>query len=226
MYSDVIDDAAAGAIKGFLNWSVEQIKSYIQKLKDKNLAFIQDEKTIKRVKELYTSGELAIYKEYIEDKEILFLLQIGLTLKRLEQEKEVDRRFNLRTKILNKHGVKALHIAQFVENGILNRYIGILIDNVISLDKFKEDITNVLENIEKYVLFVQANDKERIVIQSALSIVSNNLPSIFIVSDISSAASVVRNCEARLVELLKDYELEKMSSGKKENLFFKRILRR
>ena len=226
MSSSVVDDVTSGAIKGFLNWSIEQIKSYIQKLKDKKLAFIQDEKTIKRVKELYASGELAIYKEYVKDKEILFLLQIGLTLRRLEQEKEFDRRLGLRTKIHNKYGVKALHIAQFVENGILNRYIGILIDNIISLDKFKEDITNVLNNIEKYVLFVQGYEKERTVIQSALSIVSNNIPSIFIVSGIFSAANIVKKCEVRLVELLKDYDLEKISSGQKESLFFKRVLRK
>ena len=225
MSSDFVKDVSEGATKGFLNWSLEQIKSFIDKLKNKNLAFIQDEKTIKIVKEQYRSGELSFYKEYIEDKEMLFLLKMGLTLRKLEQEKEFERRQELRTKIFKKYEVKGLHIAQFVENGILNRYIGILIDNIVSLEKFKQDIMNILVNIEKHVLFVQTNDKEREVIQSVLSIISNNLPSIFIVSGISSAAEIVRNCEQKLIEMLKDYELEKISSGQKENLFFKRILR-
>ncbi|MAH49507.1 hypothetical protein CMI37_27030 [Candidatus Pacearchaeota archaeon] len=226
MSSDLIKDATESAIKGILSWSSDQIKTFVRKLKDKRLAFIQDEKTIKIVKEQYRSGELSFYKEHIKDKEMLFLLKMGLTLRKLEQVEELDRKQNLRTKIFNKYEAKGLHISQFVENGILNRYIGILIDNIISLDRFKKDILDILENIEKHVLFVQANDKEREIIQSTLSIVSNNLPSIFIVSGISSAASIVSNCEARLIELLKDYELEKISAGQKENLFFKRMLRK
>ncbi len=150
---------------------------------------------------------------------------MGLTLRKLEEEKDAERRQNLRTKIFNRYGVKGLHIAQFVQNGILNRYIGILIDNIVSLDKFKEDIMKVLENIEKHVLFVRNTDKERDILQAATSIVSSNIPSVFIVSGISSAAETVRNCETKLVTLLKDYELEKISSGQKENLFFKRVLR-
>jgi len=225
MSSDFVKDVSEGATKGILNWTLEQIKSFIDKLKNKNLAFIQDEKTIKIVKEQYRSGELSFYKKYIENKEMLFLLKMGLTLRKLEQEKEFERRQELRTKIFKKYEVKGLHIAQFVENGILNRYIGILIDNIVSLEKFKQDIMDILENIEKHVFFVQTNDKEREVIQSVLSIILNNLPSIFIVSGISSAAETVRNCEQKLVEMLKDYELEKISSGQKENLFFKRILR-
>ena len=73
---------------------------------------------------------------------------MGLTLRKLEQEGEIERRQNLRRKIFDKYEIKGLHIAQFVENGILNRYIGILIDNIISLDKFRKDIMYVLKNIE------------------------------------------------------------------------------
>ena len=226
MSSDALKDVAEGVTKGVLTWSLEQIKSLAHGFKDKKLFFIQDEKTIKRVKEQYRSGELSIYKEYIEDKEILFLLQMGLTLRKLEQEGEFDRRQNLRTKIFNKYKVKGLHIAQFVENGILNRYIGILIDDIFSLDKFKEDIMIVLESIEKHVLFVQAEDKERDIIHKTLSITSINLSFIFIISGIFSAAETVKNCETRLVELLKEYKCEKMSSGNKESLFFTRILKK
>ena len=142
----------------------------------------------------------------------------------MEKDKEEERKQNLRTKIFNKYEVKGLHIAQFVENGILNRYIGILIDDIVSLDKFKKDIMNILNNIEKHVLFVKGNDNEREIIKQATTIISSHRSMIFIISGISSAAKIVRSCEERLKELLKDYELEKMSSGEKENLFFKRML--
>lgn len=81
---------------------------------------------------------------------------------------------------------------------------------------------DVLNNIEKYILFVKNTDKERIIIQSSAQKISLYSPSIFIVSGISSAASLIRNCEVKLIELLREYELEKISSEEKENLFFKR----
>ena len=224
MSYDPIESASKGATEGFLNWGKDLIKKLASKFKDRKLAFIQDENTIKRVKEQYKSGELAIYKEYIANKEILFLLQMGLTLRSLEKENEEERKRNLRTKILNRYNIKGLHIAQFVENGILNRYIGILIDNIISIDKFKKDIMNILENIEKHVLFVQTKDKERNVIQQTLTIIHSHSPMIFILSGISSAAEIVKTCEIKLKEMLKEYDLEKISSSQKENLFFKRVL--
>lgn len=225
MSYDPIKEASEGVVEGFLNWAEDYVKRLASEFRDKKLAFIQDERTIKRVKEQYKSGELAIYKEYISNKEVLFLLQMGLTLRALEMEGEEDRRKRLRGKIFQKYEVKGLHIAQFVENGVLNKYIGILIDNIVSIEKFKEDIIKVLQDIDKYVLFVQEKDSDREIIKRTLTIISSHSPMIFILSGIGSAAGVVRLCEPRLIEMLKDYELEKISSSQKENLFFKRIMR-
>ena len=225
MSSDELKNISEGVTKGILSWSLEQIKSFAFKLKEKELAFIQDRKTIEIVKEQYHSGELAIYKEYVKNDEMLLLLKMGLTLRRLDKEEDIDRKKNLRDKISPKYGVKGLHIAQFVENGILNRYIGILIENIVSIEKFKQDIKNILENIEKYVLFVKKDDTERHVLNQSNIIITSHPSTIFIVSGISNAAKVIRNCEDRLKKLLKDYELEKISSGEKESLFFKRKIK-
>src|SRR3989344_3195052 len=190
---DPIESAFAGAVKGTIDWTFDAIKSFVIKLKDKKLAFIQDEETINLVKEQYHSGELSFYKEYVSDKEILFI-------------------------------VNGVRIAQFVENGILNRYIGILIDNMSSIIDFKDKIIYVLKNINKHVLFVKKEDSERSVIQHVTSSVASNSPLIYIISGKSSAAEIVRKCEGRLVQLLPDYILEKISSNEMENLFFKRLL--
>jgi len=221
----ITEDAISGAINGGLNWASSAIKSFAVKIKERKLAFIQDPETIELVKEQYRSGELAIYKIYIKDDNLLFLLKMGLTLRKLGESKEEIKRRNLRTRIFEKYNVRGLHISEFVENGILNRYIGILIENIISVEKFQKDITEVLNNIDKHVLFVRLSDKERDIMQRTISIVNSLSPMVFIVSGMFSAASTIRNCETKLVELLKDYHLEKMSSAEKENLFFKRILR-
>jgi len=218
-----IESMTKGVTKGFLEWSSEKIAEFIGKLKDKKLAFIQEEETIRIVKEQYNSGELSFYKGYIEDKELLFIIKLGLTLRRLQ--KSLERKQNLRENIFSKYEVKGLHIAQFVENGLLNRYIGILIDDLISIEDFKNKILNVLNNIEKHVIFVKSTDVDRMVIQSVSSVVASHSPMIFVVSGMASAAGIVRSCESRFVELLMDYELEKMSSGDRENLFFKRKIK-
>lgn len=176
-FEDPIESATSGAVKGVLEWSAEQIKSLAQKFKDKKLAFIQDSETIKLVKEQYNSGELNFYKIYIEDKDLLFLVKLGLTLRRLKENP--DRRTNLRDKIFKKYELKGLHIAQFVENGILSRYTAILIDNLSSVDDLKKKIANTLNDVEKYVLFVQAKDTGRGIVESVRTKIFANSPNIF-----------------------------------------------
>ncbi len=216
-----VEDVAKGATKGVLEWSSETIIRYITKLKNKEIGFIQDEKTIKLVREIYNSGESKFYNTYIKDKELLFLINMGLILRKLEEE-DRDRLANLRDKIYRKYDIKGLHIAQFVQNGILNRYIGISIDEMTTLDKFQEDILKVLHNIDKYVLFVEGTDNSSMVIRKVGVMSAYDLP-IFIVSGIGSAADIVKESEDRIKEFFQSCELEKMSRGKKEILFFKRI---
>ena len=222
MYSDdPVESAFAGAVKGALDWTADSIKSYVKKLRDGKLAFIQDEETIKLVKEQYNSGELNFYKTYIENSDMLFLVKLGLTLRKLENN--LDRKQNLRSKIHGKFDTHGLHIAQFVENGLLNRYIAILIDNMMSVDDFKRKIMSILDDIEKHVIFVKTEDTQRSVTESSRTKVFANSPSIFIICGIASAAETVRQCESSLTKLFTNYELEKISSGQKENLFYKRI---
>ena len=220
---DFISDIAEGTTKGLLDWSEKKIGTFIQKFKDKKLAFIQDNETIQLVKEQFNSGELNFYKDYIEDKELLFMVKLGLTLRKLEGN--ADRRQNLRTKIFNKYEIKGLHIAQFVENGILNRYTAILIDNLISIEDLKKKIRDTLKNIEKHVLFVKTTDTERSIVENSRIVVFANSPNIFIISGISFAAEIIRKCESTITQLFTDYGLEKISSGYKETLFYKRNLK-
>lgn len=125
---------------------------------------------------------------------------------------------------MRKYEVKGLHVAQFVENGVLNRYIGILLDDISSIEKFKEKINEIINHIEKYVLFVKKDDDERFILESCLRITTSNLSMIFIVSGMGSATEVIKKIEPRLIELLKEYKLEKMSKDNNENLFFKRVV--
>ncbi len=220
--NSVIKDAAEGATKGILTWTLDLIKKIVQEFKDKKIAFIQDEETIKLVKQQYASGESKFYESYIKDHEILVLIRMGLAMRNLSEKSQ--RRENLRQKIFNKFKSKGLHVVQFTENGLLNRYCGILMDNLTSLEDFTNNLMEVLLNIDNYTLFVQNFDKKRNVVQSSVTKINSHSPHIFIISGISSAAETLRSAENELVSLLPSYDLEKISSKDKENFFFKRKL--
>lgn len=219
---DPIESAAAGFTKGIIELSIDKIKQLVKKFKDKELAFIQEKSVIEVVREQYSSGESKFYSKYIEDKSLLLLVRLGLTLRKLEGDKA--RLSNLQQKILRKYEVKGLHTSYFVQNGILNRFIGIIIEGITSEQELKDKIIFILNNIEKHTLFVSWQDKSELIIQKALTIVSSHSPSIFIVSGIGYASKIVRDCSEKLINLMADYEFEKVSGGKKEILFFKRKL--
>lgn len=221
---DLGEGIGKGAVKGALEWGETFIKKLANRFKEKEVRFIEDKNTLEIAKEQYNSGELQIYKHYIYDKDKLMVLRMGLVLRKLEKLGERERKQKLREDIMKKYEVKGLHVAQFVENGILNRYISILLDDISSIEKFKERINEIISNIEKYVLFVQVKDSERFVLDSCLRITTSNLSMIFIVSGRGSAIEIIKKIEIRLVAILKDYELEKMSKESSENLFFKRKL--
>lgn len=218
-----VSDAAAGATKGALEWTSEKVALLVKKLKERKLAFIEDRKTIDIVKELYNSGEIQFYQKYIQDKELLLIVRMGLALRKIEDYKE--RLQNLRDKIFRKYKVNGLHIAEFVQIGALNRYVGILIDELSSLKDLGKEIEEVLKNIEKHALFVKGTDENRNVITRSITITSSHSPSIFIIAGTKSASKVVENCVEKLKEVLTDYGIERISGSEKEILFFKRKIK-
>src|SRR3989344_5973689 len=188
MKSMSLKGVGKGVIKGALEWGETFIKNLANKFREKEISFIEDKNPLEIAKEQYNSGELQIYKNYIENKDKLMIIRMGLVLRKLEKLSEKERKQKLREDIMKKYEVKGLHIAQFVENGILNRYIGILLDDISSIEKFKERINEIINNIEKYVLFVKSGDNERFILDFCLKTTTSNLSMIFIISGIGLAA--------------------------------------
>ena len=216
-----IADISKGATKALLDFTSDKIDSFIEKFKKRDLAFIRDKETIDIVREEYSSGEAKFYESYVEDRDLLLIVRMGLALRRLESTNE-KKLHDLRERVFQKYKVRGLHIAEFVQVGILNRYIGILIGDITSLDDFKRDIKEVLENIEKHVLFVKSADKTPQITQKASNIVNSHSPNIFVVAGMGPAAKTVEECSEKLEKLLQDYEVEKISRKDKEVIFFKR----
>ncbi len=217
----MISDVAEGVTKGSLSYGEDKIKQLVGFFKSKKLKFIGDKKTIEIARETKKSGEWVFYKNYIDDKELLFIIKLGLILRKIEvDQKRLD---NLKEKIIKKYGFKGLHVAYFVQNGILNRYVGILLDNLDSSKKLKNIILDVLKNIEKHTIFINWKHNQRTLLKESITITSAHKPEIFIISGIGSSAKIIAESEKELINVLNNYELEKISTGNKEILFFKLI---
>ena len=214
MTSDPIKDFGEGIGKGaitvLLEYSEEKIKELVDLFKNKKLRFIGDEQTIKVAKETKNSGEWNFYKAYIKDEEILFIIRLGLVLRKIETNQEKLQ--NLREKIKRKYDVNGLHIAYFVQNGILNRYVAILLDNLDSTKKLEETIINTLNNIDKHIIFVDWRYKESQLLKEAITITTSHKPSIFVISGIANAAKIVSESTTKLIDSLNNYEHEIMST--------------
>lgn len=220
MSSDQLAEAVEGVTKAALDWSFEKLASFVKKLKERKLAFIVDKKTIDVVREQYHSGESKFYAKYISNKELLFLVRMGLTLRKLEREE--NRLLNLRDKIYHKYGLRGLHIAQFTQSGVLNRYLGMLIEMLISEEDLENTIANVLNNIEKHTLFVLATNNGADITRKSQTIIDAHSPSIFVITGFKSAAKIVETTRPLLQNIMQNYELERFSGNEKEILFFKR----
>ncbi len=218
---DFVSEAFKGTTKGFLEWTFDRVSSLVKKFKEKKLAFIKEPTTIEVVREQYRSGEGKFYQRYVKDKDLLFLIRMGLTMRKIEDDDE--RYTNLREKIHSKFKVEGLHIAEFVQNRLLNRYVGILIDELESLGKLGKEIEEVLKEIDKHVLFVKTFEKPSDVITKTLTIITSHSPRIFVVSGKGPATEIVNVCEKKLISALKNYEVEFIKERKTENLFFKKL---
>ena len=226
MTSNPIKDFGEGIGKGvtkeLLNYGERKLKELVELFRDRKLRFIGDKRTIENAKETKNSGELKFYKEYIGDKELLFIIRLGLVLRRVEEDQE--RLQNLKDKIKKKYEIKGLHIAYFVQNGLLNRYVGILLDDLDSPENLNKLIIDTLNNIEKHTIFVDWRYNQRQLLKESMTITSAHSSSIFIISGVGSVAKIVHETEEVLIKMLNKYELEKITTGKKEILFFKRVL--
>lgn len=220
MSSNNSDDIFAGTVKGLLDFSAEQIGSFVKRLKEKKFGFIGEERTIEIAREQYKSGEAKFYHGYIHDKPLLFLVGMGLTLRKIEED--LPKRQNLRTKILRKFQLKGLHIAEFVQNGILNRYIAILLELVDSIKDLEIQIDEVLKNIDKHSLFVQGVDRIGEVIRKSINITDSHSPTIFVISGEGLSAELLQKDFKKIEDSLKRYSLERISTSRREILFFKR----
>lgn len=226
---DPISSAAKGATEGVLNWSEQKIRVWIEKLRNRELAFIEDSETIDIAKEIRKRGEYDFFKQYVENNDFRILFQMGLTLKKLEDRDEHPEENkllrNLKQKIRDKYNIKGLHIAYFVQNGCFSRYVGNVLDKSPTIQMLKFEIENLFKNIDNTVVFVSGLDKVNIN-QKADEIITKilaNSPKTFIISSTGSATDICKKIKNKVIPKISGYDFEVYESKDKRIYFLNRI---
>jgi len=213
------DKVIADAMYGTLDWTLDKIKSVVNQITSRDLIFIQDNETIDTAKEQRNTGEFAIYSPYIKKNDYRILFQLGLTLRKIEED--VKKRENLRSKIYNKYDEKGLHIAELVQNAILNKYLGNMLERANTPKKITFEIGNLFDNIEKFTSFIQTGamplDKKANEVSSKIQSFS---PKTFILSSREGAMENCRAIKERVEKIILGYNIESVGSKKRKIYFF------
>jgi len=199
MSSNVISDAFEGGIKGLIKLSIEEVKDLVYKYRNKDLLFIGKKETIERLKKERNSEEWKLFDKYIKDKKLRILVQMGLTMRDLENDdpEEISR---LQEVIVNTHGSRGIHIAHFVQTGFLSNYIG----------------TVITENISEKALREGLEETARILQQR----IEVNLPKVLIMYSLKSATKNAKKIKGILEEKIEHYYIRDMNLSKERYICF------
>jgi len=205
--------------KGALDWSLEKIKLALSKLMHRDLAFIEDRETIDTVRAQRASVEWDFLEQYIRDKKLRILIQLGLTLRRLETQ-SLDRLEQLRSKIHKKYGTHGLRIAEFIQAGILGTFIGVIIPKEQTPADFIDDIEQLLNDVEKYVVFVKNSDNVQKKSRDILVRLRANMPPTLILCGTRGAREKTEKIAQSVKKGTDDYEVTINEDGIKRIIIF------
>ena len=104
---------------------------------------------------------------------------MGLTLRRIEKNKKQWN--NLRDRILKKYKVEGLHISQFVQNGLFNRYFAIIVERGLTDEQISEEIKDFFDNIEITSSYIQNTTIENKEVTAIISRINCYLPYVYII---------------------------------------------
>lgn len=167
-------DVLAGITKGLLEHAEEKAVAWVERFRNHEIVFIEDSETIDCVKKQRKGPEWKMLSEIIKDKKLRLLAQMGLALRELENDQEKTQ--SLRNKIHHKYGRDGLHIAEAVQNNIISNFIGLESPNVGEPIDLTKKVETLLNNIEKYIVFIGPDDKEEVLTRRVATRLDADVP--------------------------------------------------
>ena len=202
-----IPDIAEGATKGIIKVTGEQLRQLVNKFKNRELIFIEDEETIEVVKSQTIKPEWNLLKKYVHNPDLKLQIQMGFALRNLEKNRQKTQ--DLRSKIVKKYGPRGLHVAELVQNDILPRYVFLLIGESATEKDLEQRLEEILKDVDKYVLFIKTGDPvKNLEMELRTKIYANN-PKAVIVFSIGANSKIASKVIESLKKNIRGYSFER-----------------
>lgn len=221
---DPIASAAEGATKGALKYAEDKIKDLVTRFLNRELAFVQDVETIKIAKDAKNSSEYKFYQQYITNPDYRILFRLGLTLRIIE--KDTKRLTRLRDKIVGRYDESGLHIAQFVQNGLIAKYVNSILEtSTIDPEDLTPEIERLFGNIENIVNYIEQFDNADKKVNEIVAKILAHSPKIYVFCGSKSAMDKWRKILDGVSKEISDYDVELYRTDIKEVYFLKRRIK-
>jgi len=215
---DPLASAAEGVTKGVLGWTEEKIKGFVARFRNKDIAFVSDPEIINLAKKQRETPEWKLFEQYVEDRDLRILFQMGLTLRKIARRKKIRKKHGiyvrtnhvipLRRNILDNFGSKGLHIAQFIQNGHFGKIIGNILERAPTPEKLRIEIESILNNIEQTTIFIKHSDNVNNRAEEAAIKILAHSPSTFIIFGSGNAMIKCGTIKEEVMKKISGYEVE------------------
>lgn len=158
--SDPLETLAIGATKGFLEHWEEKLPGFITRLRNREIAFVEDRKNFDVVVSEGASSEFKLFRQFAPKGWPCILFKMGLALRVIE--KEQDRVKAIKDDIYRKFGKRGVHIAELAQRGILTQLVAQLAKIMQNPVDVCTKLTNLLENVDEVTIFVTEKDAAHI----------------------------------------------------------------
>jgi len=149
-------EIAYGVTKAVLESLWKWLAEIPQKLTNREVAFIGDPETRRRVKEKKATAEYADLHRYIDDDALWVVVASGLALRDLERDPTLKRRLeSLRAAIHSARGPQGLQIAEIVQRGMLTDIISHFTKQGATVVQIRTEIRAMLSDLMSHIEFVQ-----------------------------------------------------------------------
>lgn len=211
-------DLAEGSTRALLDFGAEKVAELARRFKNRELRFIQDERTIEEVRQERHSREYAGYEPYLKSTRTRVPVQLGLALRKTAKDPVIVE--NLRTKIRKKFGLPGLHLAQAAQAGILSVLMSEL-RKVETDHSYEDEVLDVFENIDRYVIFFQATVNVNLESGAVLSRLRTGSPPVFAIAGSGNAIEQAAAVARTVVKAVEDqYEVQKIHKGQEITYVF------
>lgn len=213
-----LSDVTQGALKAVWDIGKSEIQTLIQRLKNRELIFIEDQEIIDTVKSQKERPQFQLIRKYIKDRNLRVIIQMGLTLKSYSSDNKKLQ--SLRTKIVKKYGDKGLHIAELVQCDALSRYVGLLLGSAPTEKDLEDRLEEILQEIEKYAVFIQASDDITVRSDEVVTRLLANIPKAMIL--FSKGKTAIRKSSKvweKIKPRIKGYSFEEQSEPETEQQY-------